>query len=292
MRKVIFKKVTLKKKNFYTWLKEILTEAGWENISSKPSTDFDVFYSKGESGKDELYFQMKEYPGNTTNESLSASNERFLEIKLLKGYIPGEPGISGKWNRPNESFRRILIANTLINTESDMFVYYNVNKNRVVIMLEYPIGLTAESSLFMIGKSDKQVSKVYADGAMMYFATTSVSGTMVVVDEADSTLTASNAVNTYENLTPKFRNTNRKVFFSELVAGSAREGFRGSIDGVYVGSVQSGISGPALKGDLLVDKEGNTYRIFYLDTRLSYYDYYTPTRYMALMIEEGEGENG
>lgn len=288
MKKTLYKKITIKKKNFYTWLKNSLISVGWENISSRPSTDFDVFYSKGESGKDELYFQIKEYNSTSNTAALSISRERFFDLKMLKKYIPGNPGVSGILERSNEPFKQLQISVGLISPESDVDIYFSVNKNRIIVMLEYPIGLGENSVLFMIGKPDNQVSKYYPDGAMMYFATTAITGLAMALDQADQVTNAVTALITYESIPPKFKNSKGTFFFSELAVGDAKEGFRALIDGVYVGGTDGTLSGPASRNDFLIDAKGNKYKIFFLDTRTSNsYQYYAPTRYMALLIEEG-----
>lgn len=288
MAKTLYKKVTIRKKNFYTWLKDTLISVGWENISSRPSTDFDVFYSKGESGKDELYFQIKEYNSTSSANALSISRERFFDLKMLKKYIPGNPGTSGVFDRSSEAFKSLQISSGVVSTESDVDIYYSVNKDRIIVMFEYPIGIGENSLLFMIGKPDNQVSKYYADGAMMYFSTITLSGIVMVVDQADYVTNVVTGVSTYESIPPKFKNSKGTFFFSELAVGDAKEGFRALIDGVYVGGVDATLSGTALRNDFLIDAKGNKYKIFFLDTRPSNsYNYYVPSRYMALLIEEG-----
>lgn len=285
MQQKIFKKQEMKKKDFYAWFKRTLTENGWENISSKPSTDFDVFYSKGESGKDELYFQIREFWTNNQTTTLSGSNERFFEIKLLKKYTPGTPGNAGIFNRVDEGFHRLQIAVTLIALEADMTVYYNVNKNRIIFMTEYPIGLDSHSVLNMIGKPDEHVSKYYPDGSMMYFATTALSGLTLALDEADGTRKSMFAMTTHEMIASRVKNSSGMFFMSEFAVKLTNE-VKALIDGVYVLSNDFTFNTHSNRGDILMDKDGNKYRIFYLATRTSTgYYYYDVTRYMALMIE-------
>lgn len=286
MEKYLYQKVEMKKKDFYSWMKQKLEEAGWENISSRPSTDFDVFYSKGESGKDELFFQIKEYNGSTTGNAMSSSNERFFDVKLLMNYIPGDPGVVGTLERPNESFHRLQICTGLLYTESDMTVYYNINKNRIIFITEFPVALGRDSVMNMIGKPDEHLSKHYANGSMVIFASTSYNGITVAVDEADSTRRGSYALTTMETIPPRARNSAGLNFMSELAVGSSSEGLKAKIDGIYVLNDEYSYNGSANRGDLLIDEDGNKYRIFRLDTRTSgSYAYYSPTRYIALMIE-------
>ncbi|AEO93632.1 virion structural protein [Bacillus phage G] len=285
MRQKIFKKQEMKKKDFYAWFKRTLTEVGWENISSKPSTDFDVFYSKGESGSDELYFQIKEYYDSSTTNTLSGSNERFFDIRLLKKYTPGEPGTAGIFDRKNDIMYRLQIAAGTITPETDMTVYYNVNKNRIIFMTEFPIGIKENSVLNMIGKPDEHIAKYYPDGSMMYFATTALNGIAFALDEADSTRKAMFGIATHEMITPRVKNSSGMFFMSEFSVKLSSE-IKALIDGVYVLADDFTFNTNANRGDILIDKDGNKYQIFYLTTRSSTaYYYYDVTRYMALRIE-------
>lgn len=288
MKKYLFQKAEMKKKKFYSWLKQTLEDAGWENVSSRPSTDFDVFHSKGESGEDELFFQMKEYAGASSTSTLSASGERFFDVKLLMNYTPGEPGSAGILERSNETFRRLQISIATISTESDMTVHYHVNKNRIIVMTEFPVGLNSDSVLFMIGKPDEHLSKNYSDGSMMIFTTTSYNGIAIAVDEADSTRRGSYALVTLENLPARAKNNAGINFISELAVGSNSEGVKALVDGVYVMPSEYDYNTNANRGDVFFDEEGDKYQLFYLATRTgSAYSYYVPTRYMALLVERG-----
>lgn len=285
MQQKLFKKQELKKKNFYAWLKQVLVDHGWENISSKPSTDFDVFYSKGESGKDELFFQMKEYTSTSTNDNLSGSVERFFDVKLLKKYTPGLPGQAGILDRSNEAFQRLQISTSTISLNADMTVYYNINKNRIIMMTEFPVGLGEHSVLNMIGRPNEHLSKYYPDGSMMTFTTTSLNGISLAVDEADGTRKSSFAMESLEMIAPKARNSSGMYFMSELAVKTSND-IKAVIEGVYVVPTDSAYNNSSNRGDILVDKDGNKYRMFYLATRTSSsYPYYLPTRSMALMIE-------
>ena len=288
-QKYVFKKAEIKKKEFYTWLKQMLVDAGWENISSRPSTDFDVFFSEGESGKDKLFFQMKEYTGASTGNAMSSSSERFFDVKLLMNYIPGALNVAGTLERSNEAFHRMQISTGLVSVQSDMTVYYHINKNRIIVMTEFPIGIEQDSVLFMIGKPDEHLSRYYPNGSMMLFTTTSYNGVTVAVDEADSTRRGSYALTALESLPPRVQNSSGLHFMSELAVGSNSEGIKALIEGVYIIANEYSYNENANRGDLLKDEKGNIYRIFHLATRTSStYTYYTPSRYMALMIESGD----
>lgn len=288
MKNKVFIKHELKKKDFYKWLKQTLEDNGWENISSKPSTDFDVFYSKGESGNDELYFQMKEYAASSVNSTLSGSSERFFDVKPLKGYTPGAPGNPGVLDRSDESFIRLQISIGEIQMNSDMTVHYNVNKNRIIIVTEFPITINEDSVIFMIGKPDEHLSKYYSNGSMIVFSSTSYNRIASGLEEADSTNKAAYSLNTIELMMPKVKNSSGVNFMSELAVGNNSEGIKALIEGVYVLTGDFNLN-KSCRGDLLVDQNNNKYQIFYLGTRTSSsYQYYEKTRYIALMIERGE----
>ncbi len=286
MSDFIFTQETIQKKNLYAKIKEILINSGWQNISSRPSTDFDVFYSPGEDGKKELYFQMKEF--DTANQNLSTTNYRNLMFRLIKSYTPSSnTGQAGVFER-NPSWANVYIStNNNVSPEAELWIRYHCNLNRLIMIIQFPpsISYLSEDTFFMIGCSDRVLGRVYPNKECMiassYNTFNSYNYSVQITSQPDGTDNAPYLLATFHNASTAGQKTltnDNKILFSEIAYGSANEGIRGFIDGIY--SLRDSSSVPTLmRNDEFVDEEGKRYRIFdapftrYSSTNSPFYAY-------------------
>lgn len=255
---VIFKKEVVAKKNWYTRIKEIMIEAGWENISSRPSTDFDVLYSKGESGKTDMFIQLKEFDYTSTL-SISSSTERTLYFRLPFSYTPGPPGQSGTFKRSTgqESWRPILVAFDLLDKETFFTIYFHCNKNRLILLNDFSRGLT-KGTIQMIGISDRSLAEVEYSGPIVAATQLYDIPSGVCASSRPGFIRSSSySLKVMMDIPPSFINLG---FMSEIAYGDANEGIRGYIDGVYALHPDTRV----ISGDF-VEYNGDLYRVIEVD---------------------------
>ena len=265
---VLFKKEVVAKKNWYARIKEIMIDAGWQNLSSKPSTDFDVMYSIGESGNIPMYIQLKEYNTNPSN-SISNASDRHLYVRLPGKYTPGSPGQAGTFQRSNEDWYAILMAFDTFDKEKIFNMYYHCNKNRIIIINEFPAGAGERlyGTIQFIGISDRSMGENQLS-APVVAATHMYSTNGVRVSGHPTFPTGSYVVNVYMDLPPG-RSTWGGTFMSEIGYGGGtafNEGVRGFIDGIY--ALRS--DEPINNIDTLIDKDGNRYKVVKADPFYGY----------------------
>lgn len=231
----------IKKKDFYERLKQILLDSGWQNISSRPSTDFDVFYSEGEEGTKGLYFQMKEYDTNTTTK-FSNSTRGEIYIKPTKGYAPSATiGGAGTFER-NDAFRIVKLTGTL-QIESELTFYYHCNKDRLILYMYFPTSYPSSphSSFFTVGVPTRVLGRKLPKHDLLLASSdfqSNISNSLFVVDQVDMPRTATYPIRTYDafdTYEPNTKGITLKgvLLFSEVSYGSTDEGTRGILDGVY-----------------------------------------------------------
>lgn len=298
MSDFIFKKETMLKSAFYTRIKEILIGAGWQNISSRPSTDLDVFYSEGEDGNRGLYFNMKEFAGNV-NVTLSNSTQGYLYFRLIKGYTPSQTiGSAGTFERSTgEPWKAIMIGATVAQTP--ITVYYHCNRNRLIAFVEPPSSLFNNSNpaiYFSIGVPDRTFGiKAPKQDLILSgsFFGENAANNVYVTDQADNPRTYSYTMSTFDAFSSlpaegKSLLINKTLFFGETAYGNTTEGVRGILDGVYVvkepNSYNTSFWLSQFKhGDEFIDEEGKRYKIFLSTSNAAYYSSLS-SKYFAFRI--------
>ena len=297
MSDFIFKREVIRKGSFYARIKEILIEAGWQNISSRPATDFDVFYSEGEDGNRGLYFNMKEY-GNNATSAFSNSTTGTIYFRLIKGYTPSQTvGSAGTFDR-TDSWKGANVFNTTYQVEQQMIFHYHCNKNRLIVFSEVPAShpSTNYSSYFSIGVPDRTFGTKSPKHDLILstsYYDSSLSG-VYVTDQVDAPRNASYSMTTLDTISQLPSSDGRSIsingtlFFSEIAYGNNSEGIRGILDGVYALKETNNASvnnyfwlATFKQGDEFIDEDGKRYRIL-----TGYNGSYNslPTRYFAFRV--------
>lgn len=296
MSDFIFSSEIIKKKNLYIRIKEILTEAGWQNISSKPSTDFDVFYSDGEGGGKEMYLNIKEF-SDVVSRGISNSNFTEIGFRIPRQYTPSANiGDAGTFVRPDTWKNMRFSLSNNISMEADIIINYHCNLNRLVLTVEYPPSIShlSRSSCIMIGCSDRLFGKVKPKQECAVFSTyhpISTAGVGFIADVPDNPANSSPYVYTYDASRIRSITLQGKILFSQLVYGSDADGIRGIIDGIY--TLNDVVPNPASanydtlnhfkNGDEFIDKDGKRYRILEIFNYNNYSSF--PTNKIAFRIE-------
>jgi hypothetical protein len=289
---VIFKKETVSKATWYKRLIEIMIEGGWQNISSKPSVDSDVMYSTGEHGDIPMYIQLSDNLGDSTS-GMGTSTERVLNTRLVGSYTPGTPGNPGTFQRSVgiEPWRYalILIGRQDPNTLFD--IYYHCNKNRVIIINEFPPGEEfyntgpSYGTIVNIGISDRNIGENKLSAPIIAI-TQLYSVTGVRASGHPAMVTFSSTLNVLIDLPPSNPNPANVMFMSEIAYGGGTDidSIRGYIDGIF--AIKDGPTVPLETGDEVIDQNDVKYRIIKINPPLSGYGgAFTQTTLYAYRVE-------
>jgi hypothetical protein len=253
---------TLLKGQLYQKIKDLLTGAGWQNISSKPDTDFDVFYSTGEAGDKTLYLQLRDYYHS------AATNTGWFQYRFCGVYTPGQPGALGTFDslRAGEPWRNAHFFNNTVNIDVPITFSYQVNKDRLVFFADPPLGMISgniRGNIVFLGA--RQLFEAEPKCRGLVFAAATYDGTNIGahnyvvsygVPYTDSNA-QSEALFSYK-ITPSFEyNAADSRMMSEIAYGNGIEGLRGKLDGFYAlygGNSRTG------HGDILSDGT-HTYKV-------------------------------
>lgn len=238
MADIIFSAGTCKKKETITTLVNLMKAAGWQDVSSNPTTDFFVLKSKGEAGNKDLFIQLR--PGSLTNTNpVDTTDYNVASYRLIESYTPGAPGVAGVFGRPAEAWRALYIAPTtaLINQEVTMTYYYHANKDRIIFIAETPESLAYGPVTHYFGLPTSFVSEPGSRGVVVVSSAYGVTANTVLVTNAAGELPSDAASSTriiYATLPPKSPNSAGKHTPVEMFYGNTTEGIRGKLDGLYV----------------------------------------------------------
>lgn len=152
----IFTNETVNYSDFYAWFKTKLVAAGWENITSKYSSDGDVWHSKGERGTRDYFFST--FAPNANN---------GMEVRQYLKYTPGTSGVAGVFEGNPAVAGQSMVYNGfsfpvtvagygVLPDTTPLLVHFSINKERVIIIITAPEGLftgTTSSTSGLLGKS-------------------------------------------------------------------------------------------------------------------------------------------
>jgi len=256
----------MKKKELYGWLLNTMISAGWENISSRPSVDNDILYSKGESGEEDLYIRLKEYYSTSTTSTLSTTTDIYLSSYPLRSYKPGGVGVSGIADPPLATgrFQWGRIARAATHLETPLTVYYHCNKDRIVFIVEWTGYTEFDSNFFLFGKpSNLIVKKSDTSVSVTVSGYGYTSSSVYISDVADDDSDNSAYVASLTQLDiPRSINSSNRISMSEVGITQTFDGFHSIVDGIYGINKDSRMENTrVLNGDELLDDKGNVYRM-------------------------------
>jgi hypothetical protein len=248
MADVLFTMATSQKNQMYTTIINAFIAAGWENISSNAAVDFDVLRSPGESGDKTLTIQLRATSPTNTNSTLT-TDYNVASYRLIESYTPGAPGVAGVFGRPTEAWNTLYLLPTvnLIAGASVLTYFINVNKNRMIIVIESPPALSLSPITHYIGLPDITFASEPGSRGLLVASSAyaklalGVHITNTPGEVASEPLSSTRAV--YCQLSPKNPNSAGIYSFSEMKYGSTTEGFRGKLNGILtmpVGGINTG----------------------------------------------------
>lgn len=238
MADVIFQEGKCLKQNIIDKMIELMTGAGWKNISSKYDTDFIVMNSKGESNDKNLLLQFRY--GSTTNASpINTTVATIASYRLMDKYTPSlTENTAGVFGRPTETWKYFYIAPIAsLALDVELTYRYHVNKNRLIFIIETPESLNLMPIMYYMGLPDNHyTSEPDSRGviAMCNYYGAYVNSVHIcdAVAELPSVTLSSSRLN-YCSLPPKSPNSAGIHTPVECMYGDTYEGYRGKIDGVF-----------------------------------------------------------
>ena len=227
-----FKKESIKKLNLTSRIVEVMTEAGWEDITSLPSVDGHVLHSKGEDGLQEITFQISDSYSRAAAYNVSTTSYRYGSIRLLKSYTPGPAGKAGLADPPSHYWQYVSYMYRAGLENMDLNLYYNANKDRGIFIIEDPFA--TDCMWFYVGKPRPNYSKAYKDQNTVLVAQNNrYVGNVIVQGLADTTYKEPVAGVIMVNNTGNAKNVVGELMLSEIAFGTNESGFIGYVDGIY-----------------------------------------------------------
>ncbi len=293
-----YKKVTLPKSQVYTKMKEILVDAGWYEISSKPATEGFIFYSKGESGDKDIYFQIRDFYQNGTANIFSSTTSTYLEFRILLDYVPNTTsGLLGTLTPAISTYNNVLVRTstkeTSIPISAKYELYYLVNKDRVIFVIRTPF--INESCFVMIGRPSPHYSlqtEKIGNVIVASMSHTSHLDPAVYLGEVNTTKSTAARLTVWNNTIPRSF-MKRSIYMSEVAYGTNTEGLKGYLDGIYTLNNDADKYKHVNDGDIIVDEYGNEFTIFSTAGSATSFEYTLSSPFFAICtkvnkVEEGE----
>jgi hypothetical protein len=236
----VFTPGTCAKKDFYGVITAALLAAGWTNVSSLASTDYEVYTSIGNTGDKELVLNLRKGSVATPANDVTTGNWCQFSYRLPTSYTPGASGVAGTFVRP-DVWRDIYIApvaaaGTLpMDTVYDYKIYADANK--VIFSIQFPGGTGYSPILVYMGLPDSLYCTENGNRGMLVGTTVNCStaaGNFMIADTPSGMGSASTCyiIPNICTLAPKNPNNAGKYVVSDIYYGSATEGTRGKLDGV------------------------------------------------------------
>lgn len=281
----IFKHKRMRKSEFYSFYKALLESYGWENISSNLATDYDVFFSKGEDGKQNLYVNMRENFDGTSNTHFSTSTYSYIDVRAMEKYTPNvDMGKAGIFSHPATNWTRVRMSDTAYpRTFAD--VYYTGNKDRVIVF--YRNEQTGYTNMLYIGKPRAHYSKSTPFSGNTIIPTNSYRAGITTVNEPDTTTSGSYDITAITKLSPRSYNASNEIDLSEIVLFSSFGGFKAYVDGIFsatsdyllqIGNIES----------YRVKRGNRVYRLLYMMPSGGGYSKNITTDFIAIAVEDDQ----
>lgn len=285
MADYIFTSGTCLKNELYDLIKNSFLSAGWVNESSNATTDFDVLTSSSESGDKRLVIQLRPLNNaGTASTNVITTDSHVMSYRLVAGYTPGAPGVAGTFARTTaESWRDLFLvpqaASTLMPGNTPINYKLHVNKNRLIISIEYPVAFSLGATTIYIGIPDiTYCLETDSRGLIVVTSNSAISANNVHITDDPGELAARTTSTTrtlYCTLAPRNPNSANKIMLSEIFYGNTTEGIRGKLTGIYA-LLNSGVS----TGDIV--KIGT--KSFYVVVNQTYSSTSFPSQALAFQI--------
>jgi hypothetical protein len=236
----VFTPGTCAKKDFYGVLTAALITAGWTNVSSLATTDYEVYTSTGNTGDRSLVLNLRKGSTATPANDVSTTTYCQFSFRFPTMYTPGTSGVAGTFVRP-DVWRDVYIAPVAAAGQLAMDTTYNykiyADKNKIIFSIEFPPATGYAPIFVYLGLPDTLYCTETSNRGMVYVSTTNFGLTAANLLIADTPTGMGSLATCYVQptictLAPKNPNNSGKYTVSDIYYGSATEGVRGKLDGV------------------------------------------------------------
>ncbi len=259
-----FTKETIKKADFFIWLVDKLTSHGWEYVNESRPQDYYVFSSKGESGEDNIMFQVKTHYGSYTARAFHNSGYAYLAARPIHSYKPASTATGVGGVLPNVDYTEFrLQGGNDVGIEEVFDIYYHVNKDRIIIVSNSPLHtLNIGSYLCILGKPYTLAKyNEYNTSAVITLNpnTVGVCQSGVINRNPKERVELS----TLHYLNPLAYQNSNNTFASEVALHNAYDGLKYIIENVLVSNIRgkrgTDVFEVNMREDIYIDNEGNKY---------------------------------
>ena len=150
----VFSKKEIRKGDFLQWMIDTMIQSGWQNLSAtKPNVDNYTMFSTGESGNEKIGVEIKDhYTDEKTAYKFSTTTHGYIGAKPFHTYTPN-PNINSRGAyTPTGAWVEMRILSSALPDEM-LSVYYHVNKDRIILVVESPdLSVPHSATFFVFGK--------------------------------------------------------------------------------------------------------------------------------------------
>lgn len=236
----IFQSGTVAKSGIFDLIVSKLVAAGWTSVASLASSDFTVLKSTGNTGDQALVLNLRDTNASNAN-SVKTTAYCTMSHRLQDTYTPGAAGVAGTFGRPAQVWSPIDIVPTTQTTGTlamDTVVNYKVyaDASKIILTMEYPFATNLGPMVIYMGLPDSLYCTEGASRGVITGTSANSTANNIGVSNTPSGLgavTAPYSLLTYATLSPKNPNNAGKYAVSHIYYGSATEGVRGKLDGIY-----------------------------------------------------------
>ncbi|BAU28176.1 hypothetical protein DFP93_101253 [Aneurinibacillus soli] len=236
--------------NIYETFTGLLAAAGWQNISSKPATDYEVWYSSGGQGNKRLIIQLRK-------DSNSNVGYRFIA-----DYTPGAAGGGGTIQRTTAGWRSCrFFSNAFASSypQSNQVSYkYHANKDRLIFYCEATyLDVTMYNGVIYLGSPDVMYHNEPGSKSLCLLAGGNYSYSNYygdISDALDGRITSSDTIycsptyigGSYTDITKSPSPQGNYVFTPHYVKDGNND-LRGKLTGLYIIYAKGALHGDIVK---------------------------------------------
>ncbi|HMM22694.1 MAG TPA: hypothetical protein PKA10_18400 [Selenomonadales bacterium] len=237
----IFQSASVQKGGLYQFMIDKMKAAGWQDISSNPTTDFVVLRSTGVNEDKNLVIQLRPLPAaGTVANNVTTSNFSQMSYRLVDSYTPGASGAAGTFGRSSLAWTDLYLIPAAVNTQLAMDTVCNVkwyaDAGKFIMAIEYPPATGYGPMLIYIGQPDSSyVAESNSAGLLVGVTANAPAATSVQIDntsDGSGSVTAPYVMATQSLLPTQNPNNANKYVVSDIYYGNSTEGVRGKLDGV------------------------------------------------------------
>lgn len=263
MSDYVFQSGSCKKADLYNTIISIMKAAGWEDLATLPSTEYNVMHSKGVNGNQDLYIQLRPVSSaGAVATDVRTTNLSQISYRMAGIYTPGATGVAGTFTRNTLAYTDLYIApvaagSAVVLSDSTLNYKYYADAGKLIMEVEYPSTLNLGSLVFYIGQPDTvKLPESTTDGLVVASTANVTAGNLSICNTPDGVGDSALPYNmpTLAMLPLTNPNAAGVYFLSDVFYNSATEGVRGKLDGIKVM-----LNNKCLNGDNVTDVDGKKY---------------------------------